>query len=54
MASPTKYPEMDREILVVDVCSAAAIPGNAGSYMSMANGLIVESDPRIRIIQKRL
>jgi hypothetical protein len=40
--------------LAVEVCRAAAIPGNAGKYMSMANGLIVESDPRMRIIQKRL
>jgi hypothetical protein len=37
----------------VEVCNAAAIPGNAGKYISMANGLIVDSDPRIRIIKVR-
>ena len=44
---------MERETLAVDVCNAAAIPGNAGKYMSMANGLMVESAPRMRIIKTR-
>ena len=45
---------MDREIRAVDVCSAAAISGNAGKYMSMANGLMVESAPRMIMIKWRL
>ena len=45
---------MEREILAVDVCKASAMPGNAGRYMSMANGLMVASAPRMRIIRGRL
>src|SRR5580658_10216803 len=45
---------MERETLAVEVCNAAAIPGNAGKYISMANGLMVESAPRMRIIKTRL
>ena len=37
----------------VEVCSAAAISGNAGRYISMENGLIVESAPRIMMIKRR-
>jgi hypothetical protein len=44
---------MERDILAVEVCNAAAIPGKAGKYISMANGLIVESAPKIRIIRTR-
>ena len=41
----------DEKILAVDVCSDAAISGNAGKYMSMANGLMVESAPKMRMIK---
>jgi hypothetical protein len=44
---------MERETLAVEVCNAAAIPGNAGKYISMANGLMVESAPKMRIIKIR-
>ena len=39
--------------MAVEVCSAAAIPGNAGKYISMANGLIVQSAPKMRMIKNR-
>jgi hypothetical protein len=45
---------MDKEIRAVDVCSALAMSGNAGKYISIANGLIVESAPRIIMIKYRL
>ena len=44
---------MDREILAVEVCNAPAISGNAGRYISMANGLMVERAPKIRIMKNR-
>jgi hypothetical protein len=44
---------MERDILAVDVCNAAAIPGNAGKYISMANGPMVERAPKIRMIKNR-
>jgi hypothetical protein len=40
--------------LAVEVCNPAAISGKAGKYMSMANGLIVDSEPNIKIIRVRL
>ena len=45
---------MVREIRAVEVCKEAAISGNAGRYISMANGLMVDSEPRIRMIKVRL
>jgi hypothetical protein len=45
---------MESEIRAVFVSSEAAICGNAGRYISMANGLMVESAPRIRMIKVRL
>lgn len=45
---------MERAILAVDVCKSAAIPGKAGKYISMANGLMVESAPKIMMIKVRL
>jgi hypothetical protein len=37
----------------VEVCNAAAISGKAGRYISMANGLMVESAPSMRIMENR-
>ena len=42
---------MDSETRAVDVSKAAAIWGNAGKYMSMANGLMVESAPNMTTIK---
>ena len=39
--------------MAVEVCNATAIPGKAGKYISMANGLMVESAPKMRIIRIR-
>jgi hypothetical protein len=44
---------MEREMRAVDVCRSVAISGNAGRYMSMANGLRVESAPRMMIMRWR-
>src|SRR5580704_7075000 len=44
---------MERETLAVEVCNATAIPGNAGKYISMAKGLMVERAPRMRMIRIR-
>src|ERR1700722_842345 len=44
---------MESEILAVEVFNAAAMPGNAGRYISIANGLTVDIAPRMRMMRVR-